>query len=88
MTALSALVVGLIAGFKWGMVPKAFRVTVGAIALVLVFQTIMLATVDRGRAFEGDGVWTYWLIQAVIFAGGMGVTGVSAKMRSRSVGQG
>lgn len=85
MTALTALVVGLLAGFKLGAVPKAFRVTVSAIAIVLIFQTIMLATVDKGRAFEGDGAWSYWVVQAGIFIGGLAATWLGAKIHSRSI---
>ena len=83
MPAVTAVVVGLISGFKFGMVRKAFLVTTIAIAIVLVFQTIMLATVDKGRAFEGKGVWSYWVIQALIFAAGAGMTWVGAKLRIR-----
>jgi hypothetical protein len=83
MTAATAILVGLFSGFKFGMVRKAFRVTIIAIAIVLVFQTIMLATVDRGRAFEGDGVWSYWIIQLVIFVAGAGMTWLGAKLRIR-----
>lgn len=83
MTAVTALLVGIFSGAKFGMVPKAFRVTMISIAVVLVFQTIMLLTVDEGRAFEGDGRWSYWLVQIVCFAGGAGVTWLAAKMRER-----
>jgi len=74
MTAITALLAGIFFGVRLGMVPKAFRATTIAIAIVLIFQTIMLAAVDDGRAFQGNGRWLYWVIQAVIFAGGAGVT--------------
>ena len=83
MTAITALLAGIFFGVRFGMVPKAFRATTIAIAVVLVFQTTMLATVDEGRAFEGDGRWLYWVIQVLIFAGGAVVTWLTARFRMR-----
>lgn len=83
MTAATALLVGIFSGLKFGMAPKAFRVTMIAIVVVLVFQTILLATLDNGRAFEGDGRWSYWVVQAIVFAGGAGVTWLTARLRQR-----
>lgn len=83
MTAVTALLAGIFFGVRFGMVPKAFRATTIAIAVVLVFQTILLATIDQGRASQADGRWLYWVIQLVIFAAGAGVTWLTAKVRMR-----
>lgn len=80
MTAITAVLVGLFAGYRYGW-RKGLKITLLAMAAVLVFQTIFLATADRGRAFEDGGLYVYPVVQLAIFGAGAGFTRVGSKLQ-------
>ena len=84
MATVVGIIVGILAGLLLGMRPRAFAVTTGVFACVLILQTWRLGS---GRGWDDAGTIRtvgYWIFQLVSLALALGLTWGVAKWRSRT----
>ncbi|MGI8561944.1 MAG: hypothetical protein ACR2MZ_00040 [Candidatus Dormibacter sp.] len=81
MTLLTAIIVGLGAGFFVGMHGKAFVIMVGVFVLVLAFQSSVLSRMPGSHIDLHDP--GYWGVQPIILALGLGLTWLGARINGR-----
>lgn len=82
MTLLTAIIVGLSVGYLGGMRRKTFGIFTGVFLVVLAFQSFIWPLTPWNRNINVNGAG-YWLTQPAIFALGLALLWVGAKIKEK-----